>query len=422
MRDGFDELGVMSLRSNSVRTSADRCTATAPCKRCLADLSFLRARRRSRASADGGLIRVVDLFAGCGGMTVGIEEAARRAGVKLEVPLVVDSDAAALAIYKANFPTASACVADVGDIFDGVVGAPLTPAERRLAKRVGDVDLLLGGPPCQGHSDLNNHTRRRDPKNALYLRMARATEVLLPKIVVIENVTSVQWDEGSVVDSTSRALVQRGYRLSGAVLDLRRVGVPQRRKRFVLIATTLPNVDPAQVLAELASSMPNHPDRTVRWAISDLVAGRAHSMYDTASAASEENEERISFLFDNGLYDLPNERRPKCHRNGGHSYVSMYGRLRWTRPAQTITTGFGSMGQGRYVHPQRRRTLTPHEAARLQTFPDSFHFPPDTRRGVLATAIGNAVPPMLMLELGRAVIPKIIAARKVQRPPVPKRQ
>ena len=185
-------------------------------------------------------------------MTVGIDEAARRAGVQLEVPLAVDSDAAALAIYKANFPTANSCVADVGDIFDGAVGAPLTPAERRLAKRIGDVDLLLGGPPCQGHSDLNNHTRRRDPKNALYLRMARAAEVLLPKIVVIENVSSVQWDEGSVVDSTSRALIRRGYRLSGAVLDLRRIGVPQRRKRFVLIATTLPNVDPAQLLADLA--------------------------------------------------------------------------------------------------------------------------------------------------------------------------
>ena len=137
-------------------------------------------------------------------------------------------------------------------------------------------------------------------------------------------------------------------------------------------------------------------------------------MYDTASATSEKNAERIDFLFDNGLYDLPNRHRPACHRNGGHSYVSMYGRLRWTRPAQTITTGFGSMGQGRYVHPQRRRTLTPHEAARLQTFPDWFQFGDETPRGVLATVIGNAVPPLLTVELGRIVIPALRAAEELQ--------
>ncbi len=120
--------------------------------------------------------------------------------------------------------------------------------------------------------------------------------------------------------------------------------------------------------------MPNHPDRTVRWAIGDLNSTRDHGIYDTPSLTSAENAKRIHFLFENGLYDLPNARRPACHKDGNHSYVSMYGRLRWTLPAQTITTGFGSMGQGRFVHPGRRRTLTPHEAARLQTFPDWFQF------------------------------------------------
>jgi DNA (cytosine-5)-methyltransferase 1 len=401
----------MPRRSKSSNgSSSKRCPSTKPCKRCVADQAFLRSQDRPRVLADGAPITAVDLFAGCGGMTVGLEEAARRAGCKLAITLAVDSDAAALGIYKANFPTANTCVADVSAIFDGAVGAPLTVAERRLLKCVGGVDLLIGGPPCQGHSDLNNHTRRRDPKNALYSRMARAAEVLLPRIVVIENVATVQWDEDGVVDTTSQTLADSGYRLAGRVLDLRRIGVPQRRKRFVLIATTLPSVDPARVLVELAGSMPNHSDRTVRWAIADLMATRAQSTYDTASRTSEANAERIDLLFDNGLFDLPNKHRPECHRDGGHSYVSMYGRLRWARPAQTITTGFGSMGQGRYVHPQRRRTLTPHEAARLQTFPDWFRFGDKTQRGVLATVIGNAVPPLLMVELGRIVIPALSAA------------
>ena len=118
----------------------------------------------------------------------------------------------------------------------------------------------------------------------------------------------------------------------------------------------------------------------------------------------------MAYLFDKRLYDLPNSRRPDCHRDGDHSYVSMYGRLHWHKPAQTITTGFGSMGQGRYVHPARRRTITPHEAARLQTFPDWFDFGDQTSPTELAKMIGNAVPPLLMLALGNEIVLGLTAA------------
>jgi DNA (cytosine-5)-methyltransferase 1 len=118
--------------------------------------------------------------------------------------------------------------------------------------------------------------------------------------------------------------------------------------------------------------LPDHPDRTVGWAIRDLLGEASSGVYDSSGRVSKRSARRIAFLFDEKRYNLPNRLRPKCHRDGGHTYLSMYGRLRWDSPAQTITTGFGSMGQGRYVHPARRRTITPHEAARLQTFPDSF--------------------------------------------------
>src|SRR5437879_10741557 len=138
------------------------------------------------------------------------------------------------------------------------------------------------------------------------------------------------------------------------------------------------------------------------------MSNHAETTYDSPSRANAENTRRIGLLFDRKLYDLPNAFRPKCHSEKEHSYVSMYGRLRWGLPAQTITTGFGSMGQGRYVHPQRRRTLTPHEAARLQTFPDWFDFGQDTPRGVLAKAIGNAVPPLLMVKLGQHLVSSLV--------------
>ena len=352
------------------------------------------------------------ILSGCGGMTVGLTEAARRTGLGIRYALAVDSDPAAINLYKKNFPSANARVTDLSMLFPGHLGSELAPVERRLASELRDIDVLVGGPPCQGHSDLNNHTRRRDPKNALYLCMARAAEVLRPAIVIIENVATVQLDHGGVVDTTSRTLRAAGYRVDGRILDLRRVGVPQRRKRYVLVASTLSSINPTDVLEGLSDLMPGHRDRTVHWAIHDLLSVRSERMYDTPSRVSAVNAERIGLLFKEGRYDLPNMYRPECHRDGNHSYLSMYGRLRWTRPAQTITTGFGSMGQGRFVHPQRRRTLTPHEAARLQTFPDWFDFS-DVPRGVMATVIGNAVPPLLMSEVGAAVLPTVARTRQL---------
>lgn len=347
-------------------------------------------------------------------MSIGLEEAVHRARRPLAIPLAVDVDRGAIEVYKANLPQAHAIVGDVASLFDGGLGTSASKSELQAKSTVGEIDVLLGGPPCQGHSDLNNHTRRHDPKNALYLRMARAAEVLRPKVAVIENVVPVQWDESRVVEATLAALTRTGYQVAGRVLDLRRVGVPQRRRRYLLLASSVQGLDVTSILEDAATGMPDHPDRTVRWAIQDLADVDAGTTYDTSSRATTKNVERIAYLFGEDVYDLPNRKRPKCHR-GHHSYVSMYGRLKWDEPAQTITTGFGSMGQGRYVHPARRRTITPHEAARLQTFPDWFDFGTETRRTALAEMIGNAVPPLLMVALGMAIVRGLVAAEAVSR-------
>jgi DNA (cytosine-5)-methyltransferase 1 len=188
--------------------------------------------------------------------------------------------------------------------------------------------------------------------------------------------------------------------------------VPQRRRRFLLIASNVPEIAPVSVLDHLAGDNPRHGDRTVRWAIQDLIDVDAQTAYDRAGRLSTENIRRIGYLFEKDVYDLPNSKRPECHRDGNHSYASMYGRLRWDEPAQTITTGFGSMGQGRYVHPARPRTLTPHEAARLQTFPDWFDFGSSTYRTTMAEMIGNAVPPLLMVSLGNEILAGLPAKPK----------
>lgn len=352
----------------------------------------LRAVDRPEFEAGGGALRVADLFSGCGGLTLGAAQAAHRHGRALEIPIALDVDDSALAVYQANFPKSCAQLGTVESYFDGDLGCPNTSRENELLSRAGDVDLLVAGPPCQGHSDLNNHTRRNDPKNALYLRAARAAEVLRPRCVLIENVPAVRHDRGGVVEKTSSALHAAGYTVAEGVVPLHELGVPQRRRRHILIAVSGSQVPPTDWLDRLRNHAGRNHDLT--WAIGDLHGLLDRRGIDTIPRASVDNLRRMQFLLQSNTYDLPNTMRPICHR-GDHSYKSMYGRLRWDEPAQTITTGFGSIGQGRYMHPAEPRALTAHEAARIQGFPDYFDFSPVERRTALAEMIGNAVPPML---------------------------
>ena len=371
------------------------------------DLQFLRSFERPEYERGDSSLSVVDLFAGCGGLTLGVAEAARRAGMALEVPLAVDFAEAPTRVFREAFPKASVEHGPVEQFFDGSVRGPLTHAERETIERVRaevdshGIDLLVGGPPCQGHSDLNNHSRREDPRNAFYVRMARAAEVLVPRAVVIENVPTVVHDKGGVVDITRSVLTDAGYAVADSIVRLDQLGVPQRRRRHLLLAVRDGWADPVAVLEQLRSV--EHEVRDLAWALEDLMEREGDRPFDTSSRLSATNADRIDYLFEYDVDDLPNHLRPICHQ-GDHSYVSMYGRLSWHRPAQTITSGYGSMGQGRYVHPSRRRTLTPHEAARLQFFPDWFPFDVVSKRGAWAEMIGNAVPPKLAMTLAGALI------------------
>ena len=274
-----------------------------------------------------------------------------------------------------------------------MVGARRTKRELSTRRLVGATEILVGGPPCQGHSSLNNHTRNRDPKNALYERMVRAAEVLEPQHVIIENVPSISRDASGVLERSTRRLERLGYMVSERVLRLVELGVAQLRARHVLVATTA-----GGGTAPLTAPPPLRVARSLRWAIGDLSVG--DDMLESAAELSPENTARARWLLTHDAYDLPNNRRPPCHQDPAHKYKSMYGRLDWSKPAQTITTGFGSPGQGRYLHPDEARTLTPHEAARLQFFPDWFDFSNVTKRNRLQEMIGNAVPPKLGFLVG----------------------
>lgn len=358
------------------------------------DISWLRSEVRPTHSTRNGTVRIADIFSGCGGMTLGIVEACRALGLSAESALAVDINENALSTLEANFPGGVVEQRSVDQLFPGMPGDTLTSIEKAFRRRVGEVSLLIGGPPCQGHSDLNNHTRRADPRNSLYFRMARCAEVLRPRHLIIENVPGVVHDKGGVVGRTAEVLRSMGYRVDSFTFSADALGVPQRRRRHVLVASQ--EVQPA--LAKLATRFVR-PERSIAWAISDLLASRPKVTFDLAAKHHKENIARIDYLFDHDLHDLPDAQRPDCHRLKEHSYRSVYGRLKWNELAPTITSGFGSTGQGRFVHPRRRRTLTPHEAARLQFFPDFFNFGAQKRRA-LQSMIGNAVPSKLSYVLG----------------------
>lgn len=311
----------------------------------------------------------------------------------MEIVLALDLDPDAVAVFATNLGNAE--IGKIEGYFDGEVASdPLTSRERYVRRKLGSVDVLVGGPPCQGNSDLNNHTRREDPRNRLYLRMARAARVLRASFVVVENVPAVIHDRSGVVDLTREHLERLGYSTWAGILDLGLLGVPQRRHRHFLVASADQTAPASQVLHLLRPTKP----RTVRWAISDLQPANG-TPFDATGSVSAENRKRMSWLFEHDEFVLPDELRPPCHRLKPHSYKSVYGRMRWDEPAPTITTGFGSMGQGCFVHPANPRTITPHEAARLQTFPDFFSFLAVTRRSSWARLIGNAVPPLAIARL-----------------------
>lgn len=382
------------------------------------DKRFLQRKKRLPDPDGSDTITVVDLFCGAGGLTLGVLEACRSLQRRMDVRLAVEANADIAQIYGANFsPNTWAGASTVERWFDRAIGHDISPAEAETRNKVGPVHLLLGGPPCQGHSVLNVHTRGNDPKNALYLSMIRAAEVLRPQTLIIENVPAVVRDSTDVVGQAQAALTSLGYDYDTGVLALDQFGVPQTRRRHVLVASRC--FKPS--LVEMTKTAQHGGARSLYWAIGDLSTTDSERLLDSASSLAPHNLERALWLVANGEFDLPHHLRPECHQTkAGKKYRSMYGRLRWDAPAQTITTAFGSPGCGRYLHPDEPRVLTPHEAARLQFFPDWFDFSSATTRGVLTEAIGNAVPSKMSFILAQYLI-QALAKDVRARPVAPRR-
>jgi DNA (cytosine-5)-methyltransferase 1 len=351
-------------------------------------------------SSGSGPVSTVELFCGPGGLAQGFQAACHELGFESFSRAAVDHDPEAVDVYERNHRPLTLSSRSVTEIIDYRVKRRGDSAEFRYdpefisndwIEHVGQVDVVLAGPPCQGHSNLNNHSRRDDKRNDLYLSVPAVAIALNAPVVIIENVPAVVHDRLGVVAATIRLLETAGYAVTTGVLKADQMGWAQRRSRFFLIARR--DREPLD-LETVGTDLTDTP-RPLQWAIGDLAKRDADDHMFRRAEMSEENRSRIDYLFDHDLHNLPNSERPDCHKDGT-TYTSVYGRLFEDKPAPTITTGFMTPGRGRYIHPTERRVITPAEAARLQGFPDTYKF--DSRDGgppsslKLSKWIGDAVP------------------------------
>lgn len=335
----------------------------------------------------GDGLTAVDLFCGAGGFTRGLLAAG------LEVVLGVDNWERASDVYSANFDHP----------FLGTDVETLTGEDVLSAAEVDTVHLVVGGPPCQGFS-VQRIGDDSDPRNNLVLEFGRLAVELRPEFVVMENVVGLTGRRGqSLLSSLLRILEDGGYTIDVVTVDAANFGVPQRRRRVLVLGRRAGA--PRPCLSPESGGPP-----TVWDAIGDLQEPPADPRKDhgdplhRGSRLSELNRLRLSHVPPGGGFqDIPMELRAPCHRRGagkiGHRQV--YGRMHPDEPAPTITARFDSFTRGQFAHPFSDRNITLREGARLQGFPDDHKFV-GTREEV-AALIGNALPPPLARAIGEAI-------------------
>jgi DNA (cytosine-5)-methyltransferase 1 len=338
--------------------------------------------------------RAIDLFCGCGGLSLGLTAAG------FSVVGALDNWPTAIQTYRNNFSHPV-----VGDSIEGYSASEFLKA---IGSSNSHVDLVAGGPPCQGFS-IQRIGDDADERNVLILEFARFVRELSPTMFLMENVPGLLGKRGrSLAAQFTSTLKSAGYHIQVKQVNTAEYGIPQIRKRIFFYGWKIHQganfVFPPPTFAR-------DQFRTVAEAIADLPRP-SHSRNQSEQAdplhfrtnLSELNLERLRHIPPGGGFeDLPVELRVNCHKNGaskiGHRYV--YGRLAPDQPAGTITARFDSFTRGKFAHPVENRNITLREGARLQTFPDTFRFI-GTQEEITAQ-IGNAIPPLLATTLAKAM-------------------
>lgn len=334
------------------------------------------------------IIAAVDLFCGAAGLSLGLKSSG------IQIAAGIDLDPACRFPFEQN----------IGSAFVEQDIAALDPDFLKSLYGDAPVRLLAGCAPCQPFSGYTTKRRAIDRRWQLLLEFLRLTQSVLPEIVTMENVPRLVhlplWDR------FVRSLQSSGYKVAWGVLDAADYGVPQSRRRVVLLGSRLGDI---HLPSGGAISRP-----TVRSAIGKLpavkagVPGKSDPLH-AARNLTKPNLQRIRLSRPAGTWrEWPKHLRVACHQTkAGKTYPSVYGRMSWDEPAPTITTQFYGFGNGRFGHPVQDRAITLREGSILQSFPSDFQFVPAGDRvnfRLIGRLIGNAVPPALGRAIGNEII------------------
>ena len=333
---------------------------------------------------------VADFFSGCGGTSLGFADAG------ISPALAIDWDPDAAETFRQNFPSTTVIEQDIRQI-------EVDEVDTVLAHSRGSITLFAGCAPCQPFAGHRHAATGHDSRSLLLLEFLRFVKALNPELIFVENVPGMQrlstshGPFGEFVNEVSKT-----HHVSYETISSADYGVPQTRRRLVLVASRLGEID---IPPPTHGPATGNPHSTVRDWISTLppIAAARDEPSDSSHKAmrlSGLNLERIRATPEGGdRRDWPSHLWPDCHRGGFEGHTDVYGRLSWDKPAPTLTTKCISYSNGRFGHPSRDRALSAREAARLQTFPAGFEFAGSLTSQ--AKQIGNAVPVVLARHFGR---------------------
>lgn len=359
-------------------------------------------------------VKVIDLFAGCGGFSVGFEKAG------YDIVKAVEFDKEIASSYCHNHHGTLMYAEDIGKIVDD-----------EHFKR-GEAEVIIGGPPCQGFSMAGARIREKnafmnDPRNFLFKHYVNVVKLVRPRVFVFENVKGIlSKDRGEIFQEIVSAFGNADnfdgdkYYVHFKLCKAVDFGIPQRRERVILIGVLNHDFDIERVFEEtkelIDSTEPTFFEPvSLSDAISDIPQPTETGQTKLLPAHSEYQRKlrnrngKISNHIATKHNSLAIGRMKKV--SIGQNWTTLdedihsvhsgaYGRLDWKKPAMTITTRFDTPAGGRFIHPEQNRTLTPREAARVQSFPDSFEF--TGSKSSICKQIGNAVPPKLAYFLAMA--------------------
>lgn len=368
-------------------------------------------------------IKVIDLFSGCGGLSLGFF----KEGYKVTKALEFNGDIAN--VYTQNHPEVNMIVDDIRNV------------DRSGVFKFKESDVIIGGPPCQGFSMAGARIRNEfidDPRNYLFKHYFNVVKTVKPKVFLMENVKGIiTMQDGKIFNEimnifqNADLLDGKPYHLYCTLVKAVEFGIPQKRERMIIIGTTIENANIEELwdltIQDIKKEYPSYFDKvTVRDAIGNLPSTTLDGVVRNPKAITE--YQKFLSCKDAVLrnHTMTNHSKIAIDRmskiKNGQNYTSLdekinsvhsgaYGRLCWNEQAPTITTRFDTPAGGRFIHPDENRTLSPREAARIQSFPDDFVF--YGNKTTICKTIGNAVPPKISYFLAK-LVRKIIEMEDVE--------